>query len=215
MLCSWKHSGLNIHRSQRLAQDLISNPFLVEKMRPNSSGDPIIHRSGMNPRIGRNLEVFSPCDFTVRIIQHIPDKSFQLVGYHGWDCNKMRGQWLKRAGPEAGAASGGDVSELSEPKHRRIPSKKWSELIKKVREADPLLCPHCQQEMRILPSSTRLRSSGASCATSGCGRLACGSMQPATRPSPKRGSSSPGSRIHSPTTTPNRCSRRTQSPGSD
>jgi hypothetical protein len=32
----------------------------------------------------------------------------------------------------------------------RIPSKKWRELIKKVWEADPLLCPHCQHEMRIV-----------------------------------------------------------------
>ena len=31
-------------------------------------------------------------------------------------------------------------------KPRRIPSKKWRELIKKVWEADPLLCPHCQHE---------------------------------------------------------------------
>ncbi|NCC50456.1 MAG: hypothetical protein EOM20_04485 [Spartobacteria bacterium] len=29
-------------------------------------------------------------------------------------------------------------------------SKKWRELIKKVWEADPLLCPKCQKEMRIV-----------------------------------------------------------------
>jgi len=38
---------------------------------------------------------------------------------------------------------GGELIELSEPKPRRIPSKKWRELIKKVWEADPLLCPCC------------------------------------------------------------------------
>ena len=95
MLCSWKHLELNIHRSQRvpagnredmerLAQYIIRNPFSVEKMRPNGSGDSIIYRSGINPKIGRNFEVFSPCDFIARITQHIPDKSFQLVRYYGW-----------------------------------------------------------------------------------------------------------------------------------
>ncbi len=39
-----------------------------------------------------------------------------------------------------------DVSEYT----RRIPSKKWRELIKKVWEADPLLCPRCSKEMRIV-----------------------------------------------------------------
>lgn len=77
--------------------------------------------------------------------------SFQLVRYYGWYSNKMRGQRLKRAEPETGAAdAGGELIEVSEPKPRRIPSKKWRELIKKVWEADPLLCPHCQHEMRIV-----------------------------------------------------------------
>jgi len=161
MLRGWRHSGFNIHRSQRvppgnredmerLAQYIIRNPFSVEKMQPNRSGDSIIYRSGMNPKIQRNFEVFSPCDFIARITQHIPDKSFQLVRYYGWYSNKMRGLRLKQADPEAVAAPEGEVIDVSAFKPRRIPSKKWRELIKKVWEADPLLCPHCQHEMRII-----------------------------------------------------------------
>jgi len=63
-----------------------------------------------------------------------------------WYSNKMRGQRLKQADPEAVAAPEGDVIDVSAFKPRRIPSKKWRELIKKVWEADPLLCPHCQHE---------------------------------------------------------------------
>ena len=37
-----------------------------------------------------------------------------------------------------------------EPEERRIPSKKWRELIKKVWEVDPLLCPNCGGEMKII-----------------------------------------------------------------
>jgi hypothetical protein len=49
---------------ERLAQYIIiRSPFSVDKMQPNSSGDSIIYRSGMNPKIQRNFEVFSPCDF--------------------------------------------------------------------------------------------------------------------------------------------------------
>jgi len=32
----------------------------------------------------------------------------------------------------------------------RIPSAKWRELIKRVWEADPLLCPKCHNEMRVV-----------------------------------------------------------------
>jgi hypothetical protein len=105
----------------------------------------------MNEKIHRNFEVFSPCDFIATITQHIPDKSFQLVRYYGWYSNKMRGQRDKQAVGEAGAVGNAvEVIDVSEHRPRRIPSAKWRELIKKVWEADPLLCPKCSREMRIV-----------------------------------------------------------------
>ena len=40
--------------------------------------------------------------------------------------------------------------DVSAHRPRRIPSAKWRELIKKVWEADPLICPKCSREMRIV-----------------------------------------------------------------
>ena len=163
MLRGWVHSGFNVHRSrgvlpneredlERLAQYIIRNPFSVEKMQVNQPGGPIIYRSGMNEKIHRNFEVFSPFDFIAAITQHIPDKSFQLVRYYGWYSNKMRGQRGKRTAEDAQAVAGNamEVIDVSEHKSRRIPSAKWRELIKKVWEADPLLCPRCSHQMRIV-----------------------------------------------------------------
>ena len=149
MLRGWVHSGFNVHRSrrvqpderqdlERLAQYIIRNPFAVEKMQardPNrvSPEGSIIYRSGLNPKIQRNFEVFTPCDFIAAITQHIPDKSFQLVRYCGWYSNKMRGQRDKRAAEVAQTAGKTvQVIDVSEHKPRRIPSAKWRELIKKV-----------------------------------------------------------------------------------
>ena len=167
MLKSWKHSGFNVHRSRRIQPDeredleritryIIRNPFSTEKMKfktPNAVNrdGAVIYRSGMNPKIQRNFQIFTPCDFIAAITQHIPDKSFQLVRYYGWYSNKMRGQRNKRAIEEAEELGEGIVViDVSEHKPRRIPSKKWRELIKKVWEADPLICPTCQREMRIV-----------------------------------------------------------------
>ena len=63
----------------------------------------------------------------------------------------MRGQRDKHVAEEA-AATGQAVQiiDVFEHQPRRIPSAKWRELIKKVWEADPLLCPKCQKEMRIV-----------------------------------------------------------------
>ena len=63
--------------------------------------------------------------------------------------------WLKqvrstRAAAAQAAGNAAAIIDVSEHKPRRIPSPKWRELIKKVWEADPLLCPRCQREMRII-----------------------------------------------------------------
>jgi hypothetical protein len=167
MLRGWMHSGFNVHRStrvlpgrhkdiERLSQYIIRNPFAVEKMQISGPtrtlpGGSIIYRSGMNPKIRRNFEVFSPCDFIAAITQHIPDKSFQLVRYYGWYSNKMRGQRNKRAAVAAKTTGKAEsVIDVSAHHPRRFPSAKWRELIKKVWEADPLLCPKCAQPMRMV-----------------------------------------------------------------
>jgi len=169
MLRGWKHSGFNVYRSrrvpsyerddmERLTQYIIRNPFSVEKMKVTSLGGTcpdgaIIYRSEMNEKINRNFEIFSPCDFIATITQHIPDKSFQLVRYYGWYSNKMRGQRAKREAEAAqaeAASNAVEVINVAGYDPPRIPSAKWRELIKKVWEADPLLCPRCGKEMRIV-----------------------------------------------------------------
>ena len=174
MLRGWVHSGFQVHQSrriapnecqdmQRLAQYIVRNPFSIAKMQVNRSGDSILYRSGMNAKIKRNFQVFSACDFIAAITQHIPDKRFQMVRYYGWYSNKMRGQRRKRAeeaacesaaaaqqGCGALASAAVEIIEHRAIRPRRIPSRSWRELIKKVWEVDPLLCPTCHHEMRIV-----------------------------------------------------------------
>ena len=170
---------------------------------PVSAFGSILYRSGMNKKIGRNFEVFTPCDFIAAITQHIPDKSFQLVRYYGWYSNKMRGRRAKQADEEVQTEGDAvEVIDISAHEPRRIPSKKSRKLIKKVWEADPLRCPKCSREMRIVSLIDQedvierilrhlgLWQEGGACIPAPTRR--------AKRPS-IRGSTTP-----SPTTTPNR-----------
>ena len=43
-----------------------------------------------------------------------------------------------------------EIIDVSEYKPRRIPSKQWRDCIKKIYEADPLCCPKCGGEMKII-----------------------------------------------------------------
>jgi hypothetical protein len=63
----------------------------------------------------------------------------------------MPGKLDKRADREAQAAGNAvQIIDVLEHKPCRIPSVKWQELIKRVWKADPLLCPKCSPEMRIV-----------------------------------------------------------------
>jgi hypothetical protein len=104
----------------------------------------VLYRSRMNKKQGGNFAALSPTDFIAAVTQHIPDKGFQLVRYYGWYSNKARGVRVK-----TGAAQAEDSAQGHEP-DRAPTSAQWRRLIAKIWEADPLTCPDCGAEMRIL-----------------------------------------------------------------
>ena len=78
-----------------------------------------------------------------------------MVRYYGWYSNKSRGMRLKQ-----GMVRPGDellendkeveIIDVSDYEPKRIPSKTWRECIKKIWEVDPLQCPNCGGEMKII-----------------------------------------------------------------
>ena len=99
----------------------------------------------------------------VRIGDRVGHRSERPQNYYGWYSNKMRGQRRKREEEEAARESAAtaeqgrgavasaaiEIIEHLALKPRRIPSRSWRELIKKVWEVDPLLCPY------DIPASSR------------------------------------------------------------
>ena len=79
-----------------------------------------------------------------------------MVRYYGWYSNKMRGErrQLEELTAASVAATKGDeaieIVDVATYKPRRIPTPTWRECIKKIWEVDPLECPHCKAEMKII-----------------------------------------------------------------
>ena len=162
-LLSWKHSGFSVHNGkpvkrddqeglERIAQYIIRNPFSEKKMTYNEETGTVIYRSRKHANTKRNFEVFSAQDFIAAITQHIPDKGFQMVRYYGWYSNRARGDRGKKAAEaeDADNPANVEVIDVSDYQPQRLPSKKWRELIKKIWEVDPLVCPHCGAEMKMI-----------------------------------------------------------------
>lgn len=74
-----------------------------------------------------------------------------MVRYVGWYSNRMRGDREKQK-LEAKETPDEDVEIIDVSRHKpsKIPPPTWRECIKKVWEVDPLKCPHCQGEMKII-----------------------------------------------------------------
>ncbi len=162
-LLSWRHSGFSVHNGkpvkrgddeglERVAQYIIRNPFSEKKMTYNEQTSTVIYRSRKHANTKRNFEVFSAADFIAAITQHIPDKGFQMVRYYGWYSNRARGERAKQAAERAEVENPCNlqVIDVSDYEPRRLPSKKWRELIKKVWEIDPMNCPRCGHEMKMI-----------------------------------------------------------------
>jgi len=119
----------------------------------------IIYKSKMTHRKikggKKNFGIYTANEFIASITQHIPNKNFQLVRYYGWYSNKMRGQRLKSEQAEHDeqldqSPDEIEILDVAGYKPRRIPSPTWRECIKKIWEVDPLECPKCHGEMKII-----------------------------------------------------------------
>ena len=96
----------------------------------------------------RNFQILPPLDFLAEFTQHIPPKGSHLIRYYGWYSNKARGMRKKAA-----AEASDEPSSESEDSVSAAPSRcsqSWAMLIKRVYEVDPLCCPQCGGEMKVV-----------------------------------------------------------------
>ena len=88
---------------------------------------------------------------------HIPNKGEQLVRYYGYYSNKARGVRRKEAAAYAeiqytkGQETDTSVPTLIENNlSRKDFRRNWARLIQKVYHCDPLVCPKCKGDMKIV-----------------------------------------------------------------
>jgi hypothetical protein len=102
----------------------------------------------------REVETFDPADFLARVIMHIPEPRRHLVRYYGWYSNVSRGK-RRKAGREHEEAVCADArppspTSRAETRDARALRRSWAQLIKRIYEVDPLVCPSCGSEMKVI-----------------------------------------------------------------
>ena len=172
MLLSWKHSGFSVDNSVRvagadhkarvsLAQYIARAPFSLEKLRYDELAGKALYHSTYYPYLGENLKVWDALDFLALATSFIPPQGVRLIRYFGLYSSRSRCKWPLWQHVAAHAPLGwkrtyeqDSTNSKPEPPTRTLPESAsrsaWARLIAQVYEVNPLLCPRCASEMRVL-----------------------------------------------------------------
>ena len=149
LIGTWKHTGFGVYCGKRinpkeakstenLARYIIRASFSQERMKYFPDQAKVTYES----KYGKQVKEFSCLEWMAALVSHIPDKGGQTLRYYGAYSNVTRGRLKK---------------EKIEPEYHIIEDKSpgklnrsWARLIQKIYEVDPLVCPRCGGQMRII-----------------------------------------------------------------
>lgn len=155
-MLSWRHSGFSVHNRVRvgandaegrrsLAAYMLRAPFSLEKMTYDAARGAVIYRSRLHATLKRNFQAMPGLEWLELLCKHIPDRNEHMVRYYGRYSSRARS-----AEHEPPATDDPDPEpEVSTPA-RQAAKAAWAKLIRKVYEVDPLECPKCGAQMRVI-----------------------------------------------------------------
>jgi hypothetical protein len=148
-LLSWRHTGFNVHsrvraktrhEAERVGKYMIRPLLSLERLSLDERSGRVGYRYGKEARETERIDYL---EFIARVTSHIPDKGQVTVRYYGLYANAHRGKVRK-------ASLGLLPLPIVEEELRPIPSKGWAEMIRKVYEVDPMICPQCGATMKVI-----------------------------------------------------------------
>ncbi len=151
ILLSWRHSGFNIFCGPRihprdeevmenLTRYIIRASFSQDRMTYIQEEAKVVYQS----KDAKDHKLFDALEWLAAMCSHVPNKGEQMVRYYGHYSNVSRGRRKKEN------QDGLIPCILEADDNSKAYRKNWARLIRKIYEADPLVCPKCQGQMRII-----------------------------------------------------------------
>ena len=153
-MLGWRHSGYTVHNAVRVAASdaegrrslaayMLRAPFSLEKTSYDAASGTVIYRSRLHATLKRNFQLMPGVQWLELLCKHIPDRHEHLVRYYGRYSSRTRG--AERERPEIDEPEADSAGPA-----RQAAKAAWAKLIRKVYEVDPLLCPECGTQMRVI-----------------------------------------------------------------
>jgi hypothetical protein len=147
-ILSWRHTGFNVHsrvrartkpEAERVGKYIVRPVLALDRLLFLEREGRVGYRHGPD---GAELEPMDYLELIARVTSHIPDKGQVMARYYGLYANAHRGKVRKASLVPAA------LGMIEEP--AAVPSKGWAEMIRKVYEVDPLICPRCGGRMKVV-----------------------------------------------------------------
>ena len=139
----------------RLARYCARNPVALSRLEYQSDNATVTYHSDKPTGPTAGSETLDVLEFLARVASHIPNKGQVLQRYYGWYANRTRG--IRRRTATHGQASASAVEVEPVPPSLQEARRRWAELLRRIFEVDPLRCPRCGHEMRIVAFITQPR----------------------------------------------------------
>lgn len=153
-MLAWRHSGFSVHNQVRVASGdaevrkslagyMLRAPFSLEKTTYDAARGMVIYRSKLHATLKRNFQVMPGVAWLELLCKHVPDRHEHMVRYYGRYSSRTRG--AERERPEIEEPDAESARQA-----RQAAKAAWAKLIRKVYEVDPLECPKCGAQMRVI-----------------------------------------------------------------
>ncbi len=164
LLLSWRRSGFSVHNRvyahpgdgrgfEALVRYMMRSPVSLKRLRftPGSAEVVYTRKGSHDTKEPSEDEKIDAEEFVARVLVQIPEPRRHLVRYYGAYSNAARGKRRKtEAQLGAHASSGTSQEAVPTPPERAALRRRWANLIRRVYEVDPLVCPRCGAEMRVV-----------------------------------------------------------------
>jgi hypothetical protein len=115
-------------------------PFLRKRMAYIPDESKVVYRS----KDDKKDKTFDALEWLAAMCSHVPNRGEQMVRYYGYYSNLCRGKREKQNKDDL-------IPCVLEPSgSSKEYRKNWARLIQKIYEVDPLTCPKCSGEMKVI-----------------------------------------------------------------
>ena len=155
LLMSWNYnSGFQVHsdqkingangdRIEKIARYMSRAAISVERVEFNPEENTVTVYEKQKKTSSSKKAHYDILEFMALLAGHIPSPYETITFYYGIYSSSYRGKERKEKRGES-------PMQMEKIKGKAIASASWARLIHKIFEVDPLLCPNCGKEMKII-----------------------------------------------------------------